>query len=35
MLNPCIGTQLGPKTVAYTGTAGSTGTGLLGLKAWW
>jgi hypothetical protein len=26
MLNPCIGTQLGPKTVAYTGTAGSTGT---------
>jgi hypothetical protein len=26
MLNPCTGTQLGPKTVAYTGTAGSTGT---------
>ena len=26
MLNPCIGTQFGPKTVAYTGTAGSTGT---------
>lgn len=26
MLNPCIGTQFGPKTVGYTGTAGSTGT---------
>jgi hypothetical protein len=26
MLNPCIGAQLGPKTVSYTGTAGSTGT---------
>jgi hypothetical protein len=26
MLNPCIGAQLGPKTVSYTGTAGVTGT---------
>jgi hypothetical protein len=26
MLNPCIGAQLGPKTVSYTATAGSTGT---------